>query len=125
MSRTDKDRPYWVQLRDPDFPWPVKEHHNHWWPGSGARPWECDLGFPLPRTRRKWRNCEIWIKWRFNDKVYGRSGWRRRHPGQEGRARAVARRLRRDWIKTVDREDIDSYADAPSQRWLWRRWYWD
>jgi hypothetical protein len=126
MSRTDKDRPYWVQLRDPGFKWPIRAHHNHWWP-RGRDAQDCDLDFPLPVTRRGHRGCEWWPRYRDNDKLYGRSDWRRRHPGREGRARACLRKLRQDWIKTAaqDRGGIDSTRDAPTQRWVWMKWYWD
>lgn len=128
MSRTDKTRPYWVQMRDPLFPWGKKLWHWHY------HDHECHPEFPMPPTRRHGgRNtlrrggCQWWPKYGDHEKIFGRSGWRRTHPGQEGRARAAARRLITEWIKTAadDREDIDSYQDAPSQRWLWRKWYWD
>jgi len=127
MSRTDKDRPYWVQVRDPLFPYRLRafhRHHGKLWQERG-----CDIDFPMPipRGRRDHANCEWWPKHKDYEKIFGRSGWRRTHPGQEGRARMAVRRLISNWIKTApgDREDIDSYQDAPSQRWLWRRWYWD
>lgn len=120
MSRTDSTRPYWVQLRDPLFPYVLQAIHRH----KGR---ECGLDFPLPTTRCGYRGCEIWTRYRDNDKIYGRRRWRRTHPGQEGRARASLRHLRGEWLKTAprDREDLDSTEDAPTSRWLWRRWYWD
>lgn len=125
MSKTDSTRPYWVQLRDPSFPYKLNPHHRcvgtHY-----AR--ECDLDFPLPVTRGGRFGCEIWPKYRDNDKIYGRPRYRRSYKSfQDGRARADLRRLRNNWKKydALDREDIDSNENLPSQRWLWRRWYWD
>ena len=121
MSRTDKTRPYWVQLRDPLFKYGLRAVHYHWLND------ECNLDFPMPVTRRKDRGCSWWPPYGDNEKIYGRSNWRRSHPGHDGRARAALRRLRADWLKTAPegREDIDSTEDAPTARWLWRAWWWD
>lgn len=121
MSRTDKTRPYWVQMRDPQFPYGVTA--SHWCNGG-----RCDLDFPVPVTRRQgWRGCELWARYQHNNKLYGRSNWRRNHPSHDGPARAALRRLRQQWLKVTveDRQDIDSTTDAPTQRWLWRGWHWD
>lgn len=125
MSKTDKTRPYWVQFRDPEFAYDLKAHH--YCTGTGyhnAR--ECDLDFPIPKVRRETlRTCEWWPRYRDNDKVYGRSDYRRgRYFKKDRKARADLRRLRNKW-KTIDREDIDSNENLPTQRWLWRKWYWD
>lgn len=125
MSRTDKTRPYWVQLRDPDFPWPIRQihRHNHYF---GNNP-ECDIDFPMPRTRTGFhRGCEYWPRYRDNDKIYGRSGYRRSlRSFQDGRVRADLRRLKSKWLKECEREEIDSTENLPTSRWRWRRWYWD
>jgi len=127
MSRTDKTRPYWVQMRDPGFPYVLRAHHRHH--GTLWRERGCDLDFPMPipRGRRDWANCEWWPKYRDYGKLWGRTNWRRNHPGHDGRARAALRMARIDWRKTAprDRGDIDSGRDAPTRRWLWRAWYWD
>ena len=125
MSRTDKTRPYWVQLRDPDFPWPITERHHHH--GCFGTTKECDIDFPLPVTRRQGlRPCEYWCKYSHNNKIYGRSGYRRSFRSfQDRRARGKLRELRYKWLRETDREEIDSTENAPSHRWLWRRWYWD
>lgn len=125
MSRTDKDRPYWVQLRDPGFKWPLRATHGctgtHY---HNSR--ECDLDFPLPKTRRSHRGCTWWPRYADNDKIYGRSHWRRSFGSfQDRRARADLRRLLAEWIKEVDPREIDSTRNAPRRRWLWREWYWD
>lgn len=134
MSRTDKDRPYWVQLRDPGFKWPIRASHSctgtHY---RNSR--ECDLDFPLPKTRsplpktrRSHRGCAWWPRYADNDKIYGRSNWRRSWGSfQDRRARGKLRELRHDWLRTdtQDRQDIDSLQDAPTQHWLWLKWYWD
>lgn len=125
MSRTDKTRPYWVQLRDPHFKWTIVEHHYHH--GCFGTTQECDIDFPLPRTRRVgFKPCEYWFKYRDNEKVYGHSRWRRRWGSfQDGRARADLRRLKARWLKETDEQEIDSTENLPTSRWRWRRWYWD
>lgn len=127
MSRTDKTRPYWVQLRDPLFPYGLRAFHHHYGAHWKAAT-ECDLSVVLPVTRRRTNyRCRLWPRYGDNDKVFGRSNWRRNHPGHDGRARASLRQLRAAWLK-IPRghwEDIDSMQDAPTQRWLWRSWYWD
>lgn len=125
MSRTDKTRPYWVQLRDPDFPWPIRARHSCVGT-SYMNMTECDLDFPLPRTRTKRGTCEHWPRYRDNEKIYGHSRWRRRWGSfQDGRARADLRRLKARWLKETDDMEIDSTENLPTSRWRWRRWYWD
>ena len=126
MSRTDKTRPYWVQLRDPDFPYKLIAKHWNCIGTKYIKAKECDLDFPMPMTRRKHdRGCAWWPKYRDNDKIYGRPNYRRgRDFKKDRKARADLRRLRSKW-KTIDREDIDSNENLPTQRWLWRKWYWD
>lgn len=120
MSKTDKTRPYWVQVRDPSFSYKLYPHH------FCRNRDECDLYYPMPVTRRdSFRKCELWPRWRVNDKMYGRNRWHRTHPGQEGGMRMDLRRLRSKWKKAYDIEDIDSKENLPTQRWLWKRWYWD
>lgn len=137
MSKTDKTRPYWVQLRDPRLGLPLRTHHNVWFHARHDGP--CDPDFPTPVTRRpsfmwylrqgdpSWPHCEVWTCYRDNDKIFGRSRWRRNYPSMDGKARASLRKLRADWLKTApeDREDIDSRTDVPRSKWLWRSWYWD
>lgn len=132
MSRTDKTRPYWVQLRDPEFRYPLHESHS-----CDKPTWQryyrqngCDLKFPLPPTRRgMWRGCEIWCRYRDYDKVFGRRpiGKKRKGWGKDGAARAHLRKLRHGWLTTApeDYDTIDSFERAPTQRQLWRCWYWD
>jgi hypothetical protein len=123
MSRTDKTRPYWVQLRDPLFPWPLRAHHRHHWPWPGH---ECNLDFPLPVTRGR-GSCKWWPRDKDNDKIYGRRRYQRTYPSFHNQARASLRNLRAQWLKATpeDREDIDSRENLPTARWLWRSWYWD
>lgn len=136
MSKTDKTRPWWVQLRDdPDIPSRVV--HSNWWHTRNRG--SCEPVFPLPVTRRPslewelrhntfdWPRCEIWSRYRDNEKLWGRSRWRRRYPSKHGASRASLRRLQADWRKTpaAYRDEIDSTLDAPTNRWVWRRWYWD
>lgn len=126
MSRTDKDRPEWVQIRDSDFPWPLNAHHMC---NMGLSYWQhdCDIDFHVPVTRRngKFRGCEYWPRYIDNDKLYGRGRYRRsREFKKDKKARSDLRRLRSKW-NTLERDDIDSNENLPTQRWLWRRWYWD
>lgn len=127
MSRTDKTDPYWVQLRDPGFRWPIRQMHmcNRRW--GMLEPHECDLDFPAPRTRRKdSRACEYWPRYRDYSKIYGRPRYRRSFgPFQDRRARADLRRLKAEWLREPIRGDIDSTENLPTRRWLWARWYWD
>src|SRR5688500_8028872 len=129
MSRTGKSRPCWVQRRDPLFRWPLQATHRHY----GIRyhdmaEEECDLDFPLPVARGgRTQICRWWPRRRDNDKLYGRSGWRRKHPGREGAARAALRQLARGWVKCLpeDRDNIVSSESCTSRHWLWRHWYRD
>lgn len=125
MSRTDKTRPYWVQLRDPGFKWPIRQvhRHNHYF---GDNP-QCDIDFPMPRVRvGKYRGCEYWPRWLDNDKIWGRPRYRRSFGSfQDRRARADLRRLKAEWLREPIRGDIDSTENLPTRRWLWARWYWD
>ncbi len=127
MSKTDKDRPYWVQLRDPGFPWSIRETHMCHRRWGMASQHECDLDFPLPRIRwQGWRACEYWPRYRDYDKIYGRPRYRRSFGSfQDGRARADLRRLKAKWLREPVTDDIDSTENMPTSRWRWRRWYWD
>jgi hypothetical protein len=129
MSKTDKTRPYWVQVRDPDFPYKLKAWHRHygtgWYNGQG-----CQIDFPPSRTRRysygNFSLCEWWPQYKDYDKIWGRSGYRRSSEfNQDGRARTDLRRLRSKWKKEINQENIDSHENLPTKRWLSRSWYWD
>lgn len=126
MSRTDSHKPGWVQVRDPGFPWRIAEYHYHH--GCfGATLECCDVDFWLPRTRRAgFKPCEISVCYSDYDKVAGRSRWRRSWGSfQDHRARMDLRRLKAQWLKESDREEIDSTENMPTSRWCWRGWYWD
>lgn len=128
MSRTDKTRPYWVQLTDRVKD--VKYRVNHCCDGR-----ECHVSIWMPRPRqnpvitpRLFRDsCNVWPRYQDNDKIYGRrpSGRQRRALGPDGAARADLRRLRHKWLTATETEDIDSTENLPTQRWLWRGFYWD
>lgn len=126
MSKTDKTRPYWVQMRDSDFPYPLRAFHRHYGQIWRNHP-ECNIDLPKPITRRIHHNsCEWWPRYRDHDKIWGRGKYRRsREFKQDRRARASLRQLKATWKKEVNREDIDSTENLPTQRWLWRGWYWD
>lgn len=125
MSRTDKTRPYWVQLRDPGFPWPIREVHYHH--GCFGTTPQCDIDFPLPMTRGLGlKGCEYRPRYGDYEKVWGRRRYRRSLGSfQDRRVRMDLRRLRASWLKETDREEIDSTQSMPTSRWRWRRWWWD
>jgi hypothetical protein len=128
MSKTDKTRPYWVQLTDK-----VKDVQYHTVHHCENR--ECNEGIWMPRPRQGvvltprslYDFCHVWPRYQDNDKIYGR---RPKNPGRrmlskDGRARMDLRRLRHKWLTAVEVEDVDSTENLPTQRWLWRCWYWD
>lgn len=128
MSKTDKTRPYWVQLTDKvkDVEYRI-QHRCH------SR--ECNVGIWMPRPRQGevltprslWDYCHVWPRYQDNDKIYGRhpTGKSRRAYSRDGRARTDLRRLRHKWLTAVEVDDIDSTENLPTQRWLWAHWYWD
>jgi len=128
MSKTDKTRPYWVQLTDSLKEVKVNIDHN-----CNGR--ECTPSIWMPPTRRgpwpsiseRLARCGIWPRYQDNDKIYGRRPKNpdRRMLSKDGRARMDLRRLRHKWLTAVEVEDIDSTENAPTQRWLWQCWYWD
>jgi hypothetical protein len=128
MSKTDKTRPYWVQLTDKLKD--VKVHIHHY-----CYTRECNVGIWMPRPRQGpsgslnnlFDYCHVWPRYQDNDKIYGRrpTGKSRRMDSKDGRARADLRRLRHKWLTAAEVDDIDSTENLPTQRWLWAHWYWD
>jgi hypothetical protein len=124
MSKTDKTRPYWVQLTDlvKDVEYQISHRC------ADSRNCEVVIWMPPPRNGAAgWAKCHVWPRYKDNDKIYGR---RPKNPGRrmlskDGRARMDLRRLRHKWLTAVEVEDIDSTENIPTQRWLWRCWYWD
>lgn len=128
MSKTDKTRPYWVQLTDR-----VKNVQYHVQHRCASR--DCNEAIWMPRPRQTpaltprsiYDFCHVWPRYQDNDKIFGRRprGSQRRAYSRDGVARADLRRLRHKWLTTADAQDIDSRENLPSNRWLWRGFYWD
>ena len=124
MSRTDKTKPYHVQVCQ--MPKGLLRAHHWHWGGS-----ECDLALPgAPSMQRRsplwWQQCTLDASYWREQKMFARPGYRRSFKSfQDGRARADLRRLRANWLKETDRQEIDSTENLPTSRWRWRRWYWD
>lgn len=130
MSRTDKHRPVWVQLADPENKGFAQEEHNH---QDGV----CDLD-PKPRSSHGWRHwshCYISESYMaFNvggmwPKMPRKGGWGRPNP-RDGKARMRLRALEaevlkvhRSWMYYVDWEDQlpDWNEHKPTNAWLWRK----
>lgn len=132
MSRTDKDRPYWVQLRDPLLKVQTKVSHTNdcdgWctptsWPSVGRRQAPEHSQYKVSGARVLWwedsDKCYIWTKkYKDNGKIYGRV----QIPGYEGRNRGQLLQLRHRWL-SQDLEDIDSTDGAPvNHRYVYNTW---
>lgn len=119
MSRTDKTRPYWVQMLDSDNRGWKAEHHDH-------RTRSCDIHIAY-KTMRNRRNtwwfigqrtcCTLWPSTiAAHSGIYARSSavvkmYRAKDLGKvRGRERAMIREL----LKT-SREDMIDYDYMPSQ----------
>ena len=127
MSKTDKTRPYLVQILDPLNRGWVQEEHNH---ANGI----CDLKY-----RSAWAEFHKghWRAFRFgshchwgetitayNSGLFARpskKGWSR-HRGREGVARAKLRAQVHEWRKLKDWEDLDEREFEPTQARLWHKW---
>lgn len=63
MSRTDKDRPFWVKLNDPSEN--RTDDHMHHTRGLWSKDWDgvCDIDKPYGPTLKRWagRNCHRMI----------------------------------------------------------------
>lgn len=136
MSHTDKHRPVWVQIKDPDNKGWLRADHDH-------RKGDCDLGDPQdPRFHdyiwRVWRHLSPWPNctygytslayysgmWR---KMPRKGGWGRPSP-RDGKARMRLRALEAEVLKVhrsqmyyVDWEDQlpDWDEHKPTNAWLW------
>lgn len=142
MSRTDKHRPVWVQIKDPDNKGWLREDHDH-------RKGDCDLGDPQdPRFHdyawHTWRNLRQWPNCSYGrttlayynsgmwPKMPRKGGWGRPNP-RDGKARMRLRALEAEVLK-VHRAQVpcwcggcDLWEDAlpdwnehkPTNAWLW------
>ena len=134
MSRTDKHRPVWVQLADPENKGFAQEEHNH---EKGF----CDLGEPARYSVgwRHWSWCHIsesrlaWASGMW-PKMPRKGGWSR--PNQrDGKARMRLRALEAEVLKvhralvyytapwSCDPDWADQLPDwdehKPTNAWLW------
>jgi len=110
MSRTDKHRPVWVQLTDPDNKGFAQEEHDH-------RAGVCDLGTePLVLVAwRHWDHCHLsetmaaYYGGGMWPKMPHKGGWGRPR-ARDGKARMRLRALRAEVLK-VHRAYV--YYSAP------------
>jgi hypothetical protein len=133
MSHTDKHRPVWVQLMDPENRGFAQEEHNH---QDGI----CDLGDdPVAMYGwRRWSHCHIsetmaaYNTGGMWPKMPRKGGWGRPR-SRDGKARMRLRALRAEVLK-VHRAGVpcwcggcDSWVDQlpdwnehkPTNAWLW------
>jgi hypothetical protein len=140
MSHTDKHRPLYVQLADETNPsaWKAEEHDHR----NGV----CDLSVLaekamdarvgrrltlfLGRTANS-QSCYLWpstFGWK-------QGMWSRGHARprtlvehgipRDGGARMRLRALRHKWLHTTDVDDIDSFEDLPTPKFLSHKWWKD
>lgn len=143
MSHTDKHRPVWVQIKDPDNKGWLRECHDH-------RKGDCDLGDPQdPRFHnyiwRAWRHLSPWPNCTYDHstlaycsgmwpKMPRKGGWGRPR-SRDGKARMRLRALEAEVLK-VHRAQVcfsapwSCYPDwedqlpdwnehKPTNAWLW------
>lgn len=131
MSHTDKHRPVWVQIKDPENKGWLRECHDH-------RKGDCDLGDPqVWRHLSPWPNCtyDYSIPAYYSGmwpKTPRKGGWGRPNP-RDGKARMRLRALKAEVLK-VHRagnpcwcgvcstwEDLlpDWNEHKPTNAWLW------
>lgn len=135
MSHTDKHRPFWVQVKDPDNKGWREEKHNH-------RKGFCDLGDPDDpysygdnwhywHMRTRWPSCTYdYSKLAYCGgmwpKMPRKGGWGRSH--RDGKARMRLRALKAEVLKVhrsqmyyADWEDQlpDWNEHKPTNAWLW------
>lgn len=117
MSHTDKTRPVWVQVRDPENRWAMQEDHDHRqgvcdydeWFEAGVDPWDW-------RHHRRW-SCHLDYSYYGYNKIKfwskpPKSTWDRHNP--YGKVRAQWLRDRARLLKAVDPEEVDYVT--PRQR---------
>lgn len=132
MSHTDKTRPAWVQIKDPDNRGWARERHDH---SKGP----CTLG-PIDDIdshvwfHRGYRNGPIvWNQCVYDHSrcayyggLYGRvprkNGWGR--AARDGRARMHLRRIRAEFYRTMpqDWDCVDDVWMHPTDKLLWHKW---
>lgn len=134
VSKTDKTRPIWVQVKDPDNRGWIGEDHDH-------RSGPCDLGDPQDETSYPWyyqsrlpmryhpspRRCTFhYSSLAYHSGIYGRrpkkQGWGR--CARDGRARMHLRMIRDEVLKTDPREvdTVDHLWMYPNEKLLWHKW---
>lgn len=137
MSHTDKHRPMWVQIGDPENRGFKREMHDH---RAGHK--ECDIDWPaqLPEPGQlQLRTYEFLFSWRRQGCYYwptpkgwaagivGRGRGRPRTLAEhglprDGRTRMELRRLQHKWLREPIRGDIDSGECLPTRMWLNQNW---
>jgi hypothetical protein len=134
MSRTYKDRPHWVKVRDPAMP-TVESHHHHGTHWRTARrreePVVCDLAdFDAARDRTaSWRLLTYCIrKFPWNKRCYYHSpvpdmrGWVHAvwSGPERSRERVGLRGAAREYNSHGEAEDFDfpNHQHRHSARWL-------
>lgn len=110
MSHTDKTRPLWVQVRDPENRWAMQEEHDHRngvcnydeWFDSGENYWRSSWwGCHLDYSYYGCNAIQLWPKPR-------RGHWDRQEP--HGALRAQWRRDRQRLLKAADPDDVEHLA---------------
>jgi len=132
MSRTDKDRPYWVKVRDRRVP-TVERHWHH---GLRWRRWRqingtgCDLAefdAATDRTAKQWFNCERHLAAEYHRR-YHRDGpaprWFTHHVWFEPervRERDRLGEIVKEYHAHREVEDYDfpNHQHNHNARWLW------
>ena len=129
MSKTDKTRPIWVQVKDPDNKGWLREEHDH-------RKGFCDLGDvqdPLSHGWGTWRWIGMQRKctYEYTSLAYYGGIHRRRpkmhgwgRPARDGRARMHLRMIRDELRKTApcDIDLVDRLWMYPNEKLLWHKW---
>lgn len=123
MSRTDKDRPYWVKTNDPTLDRDVDHYHHPRWraPNDDG---VCDLG-PTPQARKeRWsRSCSYSLPFHEARWHTAPPGWYVNHvfhAPERVRTRDVLREAAKEWNAThaTDLEPEERQA-RHSARGMW------
>lgn len=118
MSRTDKDRPYWVRSEDPLEP-REEYHYHHDWRGNAL---ECDLDAPAKYKPSLYSNCGYRL--RASPYTSGPPAWYRNHVWHDpervrmrdelGEVRKLA-----NAGEELDDVDVASWQHRHCAIWLW------
>lgn len=125
MSRTDKTRPVWVQVRDPYNRWAMQEEHDH-------RNGECDFDEWLESNQNYWTYFRVgWGHCHLDYSYYGFNTikfWPREP--RRGARISLHRQARAKWraerTRLLRGEDFD-YSKPRAREynsWMWECWNW-